>query len=135
MISLDTNLIFSAFDQKDTNHLRAIAALNVYSTESFCICPIVYTELRASKVWAGLELWQRLQGIEVLWKMPESIWDLAGIGYGQYATLRKAGALSRRIAADFLIASHAVYHGLDVLTFDETVFKAVFPQVSLRPIA
>ncbi len=33
--------------------------------------------------------------------------------------------------ADFLIAAHADHHNLEMLTFDDTVFKAVFSSVTL----
>ena len=131
MISLDTNLIFSALNAKDANHQRALAALNRYKLEAMCVCPVVRSELRASRAWAGLEGWLTLQGIQVVWEMPPSVWDAAGVAYGNYAMLRKSGTLARRIAADFLIGAHAEYHQLEMLTFDETIFKAVFPQVKV----
>jgi predicted nucleic acid-binding protein len=131
MISLDTNLVLSAINPNDTNHARAVNALVAYSSQAFCLCPVVYTELRASATWPGIELWLTSQGIGVVWDMPDLVWDAAGMAFGQYATLRKAGLIPRRIAADFLIAAHAEHHGLEVLTFDDTVFKAVFPSVRL----
>jgi predicted nucleic acid-binding protein len=126
-------MVFSALKSNEANHPRAIKALLTYSSQAFCICPVVYTELRASATWPGIDLWLTSQGVGVVWDMPDVVWDAAGMAFGQYTTLRRAGGLSRRIAADFLIAAHAEHHRLEVLTFDDTVFKAVFPSVTLLP--
>jgi predicted nucleic acid-binding protein len=45
--------------------------------------------------------------------------------------LRKNSKLPRRILADFLIATHADYHGMDIMSFDETVYKVVLENVKL----
>lgn len=135
MISLDTNIILSALNPQDSNHRQAQALLNRYSPQAFCICPIVHAELRASGAWPALRAWLKLQGVTVIWEMPEVVWDNAGIAYGEYAIQRRSGVLPRRLIADFLIAAHAVHHGLEVLTFDDTVFKAVFREVTLLPMS
>ena len=131
MISLDTNLIQSALSRTDTNHARALAALNTYSSQAFCISPVVRSELRASGSWVGISAWLAAQKVSVVWAMPDTVWDAAGRAFGQYAIQRRNGVVPRRIVADFLIAAHAQHHGLEVLTFDDTVFKAVFGQVVL----
>ena len=133
MISLDTNLVLSAINLNDTNHARAVSALVLHSSRAFCLCPVVYTELRASATWPGIDLWLTSQGVGVVWAMPDSVWDAAGMAFGQYTTLRRAGSLPRRIAADFLIAAHAQHHGLEMLSFDDTVLRAAFSSVTLLP--
>jgi predicted nucleic acid-binding protein len=134
VISLDTNVIFSALNPRDSNHREAQALLNRHSLQAFCICPIVHAELRASAVWPALRAWLKLQGVTVIWELPEVVWDNAGISYGKYAIQRRSGVLPRRLVADFLIAAHAAHHGLEVLTFDDTVLKAVFQEVTLLPL-
>lgn len=131
MISLDTNLIFSALNRHDSNHARALTALNTHSSQAFCICPVVFSELRASGSWPAIDAWLKLQGIGIVWDMPDSVWNAAGVAFGQYVMLRRAGSVPRRIVADFLIAAHAEHHVLEVLSFDDTVFKAVFSRVVL----
>ncbi len=131
MISLDTNLILSALNTADSNHLRAINAVDMYNNQTFCICPIVKTELRAAGSWVLIDAWMNTQGIVVIWQMPEIVWDSAGIAFGAYAKMRRSGVVARRMGADFLIAAHAEHHHLEVLTFDDTVFKSVFPEVTL----
>lgn len=131
MISLDTNLVLSALNPNDANHARALSALDTHSQQALCICPVVRAELRASGSWPAIDAWLTLQGVSILWEMPESVWDAAGQAFGQYAVLRRDGSVPRRIVADFLIAAHADHHNLEMLTFDDTVFKAVFSSVTL----
>jgi predicted nucleic acid-binding protein len=131
VISLDTNFVQSALDRTDSNHLRAQQALKNNASKAFCICPIVRAELHASTSWISIEHWLIEQEVGVIWEVPERVWDAAGVAFGKYAVLRRGGQTSRRIVADFLIAAHAEHHELEMLTFDDTVFKSVFPQVTL----
>jgi predicted nucleic acid-binding protein len=133
VISLDTNVIQSALETTDVNHDRARQALEKYDGEALCVCPIVRAELHASRGWIKIEKWLLIQEVTVIWGMPSTVWDAAGIAFGKYAVLRRGGQTSRRIVADFLIAAHAEHHELEMLTFDDTVFKSVFPQVTLLP--
>lgn len=68
--------------------------------------------------------------------MPASVWDNSGELLRKYSDLRKAGKLPRRIVADFLIAAHAEHYGLDLMgldlmSFDETVYKVVLEKSKL----
>jgi predicted nucleic acid-binding protein len=120
MISLDTNLILSALNPNDVNYTRALNALDTHAQQALCICPVVYAELRASGAWSAIHAWLNLQGVSVVWEMPASVWESAGVAFGQYAVLRRAGSVPRRLVADFLIAAHAQHHRLEVLSFDAT---------------
>jgi predicted nucleic acid-binding protein len=133
VISMDTNFVQSALDRKDSNHLRAQQALKNHANDAFCICPIVRAELHASTSWISIEQWLIAQEVSVLWDIPNSVWDAAGVAFGKYAVSRRGGQVQRRIVADFLIAAHAEHHELEMLTFDDTVFKNVFPKVTLLP--
>jgi len=133
MISLDTNVILSAFDPLDGLHAQALEVLDRIHSEPRVICPVVYAELRASGEWEGLELFLERAAVDVLWEMPEAVWERAGMAMGEYARLRRGGTLPRRVVADFLIGAHAEYHGLAVATFDRVVYEAAFPKVQLFP--
>jgi predicted nucleic acid-binding protein len=85
----------------------------------------------ASSDAPGIQLFLQKAQISTLWEMPPTVWEAAGRGFGQYAQLRRKGGLPRRILADFLIAAHAEHHGLGVMSFDDTVFTAVFPGLRL----
>ncbi len=132
MISLDSNVVFSAITADDTLHGQARSALSAFADQGFALSPLAYAELKASAGWKRIEGFINEVGIQVLWEMPPSVWERAGDAFGQYARLRRGGSLPRRIVGDFLIAAHAEHHALDVLTFDDTVYKAVFPKLKLK---
>lgn len=132
MISVDSNVIFSVVEPRDANHTEALSRLEASRrAEVLVISPVVYAELMASVTRGFIQTFLHRADIAILWAMPERVWEQAGIASGAYASIRRRGTLPRRIAADFLIAAHAKHHGLSVLTFDDVVFKAVFPEVRL----
>lgn len=132
MISVDSNLIFSAIEPGDVNHAAALQRLGTAGQEdTLVIYPVVYAELMASTVRDFIRVFLQRAEITTLWAMPESVWKRAGTAFGDYAGLRRGGSLPRRIVADFLITAHAEHHKLSVLTFDDTVFASVFPNVQL----
>jgi hypothetical protein len=136
MTSLDSNIIITSLDSSAANQKTAQQAiLNARGLGPLQICLPVYAELRASANWEDqIVFFLENTGIQVNRSLPESLWDKAGQALGNYARLRKRGQLPRRILADFLIAAHAEHHQLAVLTFDDTIYKAVFPRVRLVPI-
>ncbi|CAM3965510.1 type II toxin-antitoxin system VapC family toxin [Deinococcus frigens] len=131
MISLDTNVIISALESADSRHAEALSALIREQHQGYVISPTVYSELRAGPDWSRYQNWLTLTRVSVLWAMPQAVWELAGVRQGQYAQLRRAGSLPRRILPDFLIAAHAEYHGLNVMSFDRTVYDSVFTSLNL----
>ncbi len=133
MISLDTNVLLAAFNPLDAFHGRVLEVLDRIAAEPRVICPVVYAELRASGEWEGLRLFLERAAVEVVWDMPEAVWERAGMAMGEYARLMRGGALPRRVVADFLIGAHAEYHELAVATFDRVVYETAFPKVQLLP--
>lgn len=131
MISLDTNVIISALESADSRHAEALAALIREQHQGYVVSPAVYSELRAGSDWSRYQNWLDLTRISVMWSMPQAVWELAGIRQGEYAGLRRAGRLPRRILPDFLIAAHAEHHDLDVMGFDRTVYDSVFTGLNL----
>ncbi len=132
MISLDSNIVFSAFNVNDANHTRAVNLISKYAAiEGLIISPMVFAELNASKLRAKLIQFLADCEIEVLWDVPQTIWERAGIAFGEYAKKRLAGILPRRILADFLIGAHAEQHNLKIMTFDLTAYSTVFPALEL----
>lgn len=133
MISVDTNIIFAALNRYDVNHDKAREHLRHWGTaEVLIISPVVFAELAASPDWLGIQAFLERADIRTLWGTPASVWERAGAAFGEYARLRRQGSLPRRIVADFVIAAHAEHHELGVLSFDDTVYKAVFPNLRLH---
>jgi predicted nucleic acid-binding protein len=132
MISLDSNIVFSAFNLNDSNHAQAVKLISKYAvSEALIVSPMVFAELNASRLRAQLIQFLADSEIEVFWDVPDTIWERAGIAFGEYAKKRLAGVLPRRILADFLIGAHAEHHSLKIMTFDSTAYSAVFPTLEL----
>lgn len=131
MLSLDSNVVISALEADDVNHEQALAALLAHQSNGLVLSPPVYSELRAGSDWAKYGRWLRLTRTRVVWEMPETVWERAGERQGAYAQQRRGGQLPRRILPDFLIAAHAEHHGLDVMSFDRTVYDSVFTGLTL----
>jgi predicted nucleic acid-binding protein len=131
MTSVDSNVIFAALSPHEHHHQQARALLKQANEGGLALSPVVYAELMASTERDSLRMFLQRAGWGVLWEMPAAVWERAGVAFGEYARARRAGTLPRRIVADFLIAAHAEHHGLSVLTFDATVYRAVFPAVPL----
>ena len=130
MISVDTTVIFSALAQREEHHPLAVQMLRAARADGpLFIAPVVYAELMASKRTAAIQDFLAMAQISVVWTMPIEVWELAGRSFGDYARQRRSGNLPRRLIADFLIAAHAEHHGLRVLTFDRTVYDAMFPHL------
>jgi predicted nucleic acid-binding protein len=60
----------------------------------------------------------------------------AGRAFQQYAARRKKQLDSgpRRILADFVIGAHAMQNGFRLLTLDDRLYRAAFPQLLVRAI-
>jgi predicted nucleic acid-binding protein len=131
MTSLDTNIILAAFDPEDALHEAALAILDRLAAQALVICPVVYSELAASRSWEGLRAFLDRAGVEVLWEMPPAVWERAGKAMGAYARARRARQMPRRVAADFLVGAHAEHHGLTLATLDPVVYESTFQAVPL----
>ncbi len=130
MTSVDTNVILAALAQREQHHTAAVQLLRDAGADGpLFISPVVYAELMASKQPAVMQDFLDMAQISIVWTMPMEVWELAGLSFGDYARQRRSGNLPRRLIADFLIAAHAAHHGLRVLTFDRTVYDAMFPEL------
>jgi predicted nucleic acid-binding protein len=130
MTSVDSNVILAALAKHERHHAAAVELLrDAAANGPLFISPVVYAELMASKQPAVMHEFLDMAQISVAWTMPMEVWDLAGRSFGDYARQRRSGNLPRRLIADFLIAAHAAHHGLRVLTFDRTIYDAMFPQL------
>lgn len=133
MTSLDTNVILSALDPKDAQHEKAIALLDGLSRQALFVSPPVYAELRAGPGWSLVEAFLDQFSIRLQDGMPLPVWELAGERFGLYAQKRRKTSLPRRILADFLVGSHALYHGLSLATFDPGPYRLAFPELEVVP--
>ncbi|ADD26850.1 PIN domain-containing protein [Meiothermus ruber] len=81
MISLDTNVIFSALNKAGVHHDRARQLLKKYG--ALVLSPVVHAELMASSDAPGIQLFLQKAQISTLWEVPPAVWEAAGRGFGQ----------------------------------------------------
>ncbi len=95
----------------------------------------IYAELLAlpGRTEGMLDQFLSVTGIRVDWQSSEEIWRVAGRAFQGYASLRSARKteLPRRILADFLIGAHASVHRFRLLTLDQRLYRAAFPDLEV----
>lgn len=72
--------------------------------------------------------------IEVDWELGEEVWRTAARAFRGYAERRRArrgDSGPRRILADFLIGSHALRCASGLLTLDQGLYRAEFPELEI----
>lgn len=136
--ALDTNVLITLLNadaQADVR--RAQTALEEASARGeVLVSPVVHAELLAAPLRdeAFLEAFLKDTRIRVDWRFTRSMWRSAGLAFGSYAQRRRAQAGDpgpRRILADFLIGAHAAEVNACLLTFDDGVCKAAFPELEV----
>jgi hypothetical protein len=75
-------------------------------------------------------------GIVIDWNLDEAIWRAAGRAFQAYAERRRQQSDhgTRRILADFLIGAHAQTRGYRLLTLDERLYRAAFPELKIETV-
>jgi predicted nucleic acid-binding protein len=86
-----------------------------------------------SRTEAMLDEFLAVTGIRVDWQSSEEIWRAAGSAFQGYALRRSAKKteLPRRILADFLIGAHASVCRYRLLTLDQRLYRAAFPDLEV----
>ena len=136
--ALDTNVLVTLLlADSEVDVKRAQTALEAASAlgEVF-VSPVVYAELLAAPLRdeAFLEVFLKDTRIRVDARFTRAMWRSAGLAFGAYARRRRAQPGDpgpRRILADFLIGAHATELRTRLLTFDNGVYKAAFPELEL----
>jgi predicted nucleic acid-binding protein len=137
--ALDTNVIIALLKADNALSLRVQQCLDTAQGRGrLVISAPVFAELMAAPGpdESFLDSFFRHTGIAVEWELQEAIWRLAGQAFHDYAERRRRqrdpGA--RRILADFLTGAHASHHGYHLLTLDERIYKAAFPELAIITI-
>jgi predicted nucleic acid-binding protein len=139
MTAIDTNVIVALWDEDPKLNLEAQSALDrALERGGLIISAAVFAELLASpgRDEEFLEAFLKDTGIMIEWQLDESVWRTAGRAFRAYAVRRRKHGDSgpRRILADFLIGAHALDKGCELLTLDDRLYRAAFPQLRIGKV-
>jgi predicted nucleic acid-binding protein len=132
---IDSNVFVALWDPIDALNRAAQSALDSALDRGRLVVPApVFAELMAfpTRTEVFLDSFFRETGIEVDWRLEERVWRLAGRAFQSYVARRRAGGSSpRRILADFLIGAYAAQKGHRLLTLDDGLYRAAFPELKI----
>jgi predicted nucleic acid-binding protein len=137
--AIDSNVLIALWNEDDSLNTQARTALDAALVRgSLVIAAPVFAELLAApgRSEEFLNAFCRATGITIEWELPEAVWRAAGRAFQQYVSRRKKqrDVGPRRILADFLIGAHAAQNGYRLLTLDDRLYKAAFPQLAISRI-
>lgn len=134
--ALDTNVLVALWDRDDAWNSAAETVLKAAQARGkLIISGVVFAELlafpRRKEQFIDRFLGDTDIGVE--WAIHESMWRAAGAAYQTYAVRRRRhdGGGPRRLLADFLIGAHALGKGYPLLTFDDRIYRAAYPKLTL----
>jgi len=136
MTALDTNVIVALWDRDPALNAAAQSALDAaLARGGLVVSGPVFAELMAApgRGESFLNSFFKDTGIAVEWNLQEGTWRTAGRAFQKYAARRRKNQATgpRRILADFLIGAHASERGYRLLTLDDRLFSAAFPNLVL----
>jgi len=134
--AVDTNVLVALWDTDDALNRIALSAFDrAQRLGGLVVSGAVYAELLAlpERSEEFLDQFFLETGMQLDWKLDEKVWRTAGRAFQSYAQRRSRQSASapRRILADFLIGAHAVCHGHQLLTLDDRLYRAAFPELNL----
>lgn len=137
--ALDTSVLVALWDlDEKLNHAAQIALDAAFERGGLVISGAVFAELLAfpRRNEKFLDEFLHDTGISVDWFTDESVWRTAAKALQGYSWRRRARTVTgpRRLLADFLIGAHALERGYDLLTLDQRLYRAVFPQLRITRV-
>lgn len=134
--AIDTNVIVSLWDRDPALSSAAQSALDeALGRGALVIAATVFAELMAApgRSESFLDSFFRETDIKIDWTSDEAIWRAAGRAFQTYAARRRKqrDPGPRRILADFLIGAHALEGGYRLLTLDDRLYRAAFPDLNV----
>ena len=133
---VDSNVIVALWDRDDNVSTTAQKALDSALDRGSLVVPApVFAELMAlpGRSESFLDTFFQDTDVEVDWTLDEDVWWAAGRAFQSYAgrRLKQRAPGPRRILADFLIGAYAASKGSPLLTLDEGIYRAGFPELKI----
>ncbi len=135
--AIDTNVLVNLWGGAGASMVAAQQSLEQAAGRgTLVIAPVVYAELVAAPQWDAGVVTSLLQAerIEIDWVLDEPVWRTAALAYRGYAERRRrqrGDPGPRRILTDFIVGAHAVHFATALLTFDQALYRAAFPSLTL----
>jgi predicted nucleic acid-binding protein len=138
--AIDTNVLTALLVGTSVHAPQArIALRQVQDQDELVISAPVYAEILATPGSSMNTIDSFLENIRITvdWRIDEAVWRAAAHAYRGYADRRRAQRGDpgpRRILTGFLIGAHATLFASALLTFDQSVYRAAFPTLTIiRP--
>jgi predicted nucleic acid-binding protein len=133
---VDSNVIVALWDSDDDLSAAAQSALDSTLDRGSLVVPApVFAELMAlpGQTETFLDKFFQETDVVVDWALDERVWRFAGRAFQSYAGRRRKqrGPGPRRILTDFVIGAYAASNGYPLLTLDEGLYQAGFPQLKI----
>ncbi len=134
--AIDSNVLVALWDRDPALSSTAQSALDeALGRGTLVVAATVFAELMAApgRSESFLDSFFRETGINIDWTWDEAIWRAAGRAFQTYAARRRKqrDPGPRRILADFLIGAHALEGGYRLLTLDDHLYRAAFPDLNV----
>jgi predicted nucleic acid-binding protein len=134
--ALDTSVLVALWDSDDALNTAALTVLDdAFARGSLVMSGAVLAELMAfpKRTEEFLNAFLSDTQIAVDWTTNETIWKSAGRAFRAYADRRRKQKADgpRRILADFVIGAHAFENGYSLLTLDDRIYRAAFPELEI----
>jgi predicted nucleic acid-binding protein len=133
---VDSNVIVALWDRDDNLNAAAQMALDAALNRGRLVVPApVFAELMAlpGRAESFLDAFFQDTDVGVDWALDERVWRVAGRAFQSYAGRRRKqqGRGPGRILDDFLIGAYAASNGFPLLTLDEGLYRAGFPELKI----
>jgi predicted nucleic acid-binding protein len=137
--AIDTNIVIALWDKDATLSGAAQTALETaFSRGNLVVAAPVFAELMAApgRSEGFVSSFLEETGIAIDWDLAEPVWRSAGRAFQSYTERRRKqrDPGPRRILADFLIGAHAHARSYRLLTLDEGLYRAAFPNLTIETI-
>lgn len=133
--AVDTNIFVALYAGDEQATPAAQSSLEKAAGRGVvAVSPVVYAELAAGRSPDEVETFFEAQRIEVDWDLGKEIRRPAGSRYGEYSRSRRRGpnvSAPQCILADFVIGAHALHTASALLTLDRSLYRTVFPDLTV----
>ena len=132
---IDTNVLVALWGGDEDARAEVRRAMQEAAEDGwFVVSGCVYAEFLAGPGRSAKTVTEFLQDAEIpiAWQTGEDVWLLAAERYADYAQRRReSGSQPKRFLADFLIGAQATVRGGRLMTFDQRIYAAAFPELRM----